>query len=256
MCGPEKSEEHVRREAIEVQPRKLHRACCQGSIRCAAPKSPNDLFSNNFERHFAARTLIAAKTPICSPNANSLPNSSLQPKRQFAAQTPICSPNANSQPIASLQPKRQYAYLKHFRSPNACQLPNYPRGAAPQTPQGLLSGKHAMRGPVKSEGPVGRDAFELQPRKIRRACCRGSIRSAPRKVRRACSQGRNRVAAPQTQQGLLAEKHTMCGPEKPEGPVRRDAIEVWPTKLRRACCQGSIRCAAPEKYEWPVLEHI
>ena len=28
----------------------------------------------------------------------------------------------------------------------------------------------------------------------------------------------------------------MCGPEKFEGPVRRDDIEVQPRKLRSACC--------------------
>ena len=28
----------------------------------------------------------------------------------------------------------------------------------------------------------------------------------------------------------------MCGPEKTERPVRRDAIEVRPRKLRSACC--------------------
>ena len=143
-----------------MRPRKLRRACCQGSIRCAAPNSPNGLFSNKFERHFAARTPIAAQTFICSPNAN------LQPKHKFTVQTPICRPNANSQRIASLQTKRQFSYLKHFRSPNAFQLPKRMclRGAAPQTPQGLLSGKHAMRGPVKSEEPVGRDAIELRRR--------------------------------------------------------------------------------------------
>ena len=111
----------------------------------------------------------------------------LQPKRQFAAdcqvvaQTPICILKAFS------QPKRISAAQTHA-SKRWC----------PPTPQGLLSGKHAMRGPVKSEGPVGRDAIELRPRKNRRACCRGSIRLATRKLRRACSQGRNRVAAPQT----------------------------------------------------------
>ena len=113
---------------------------------CGAVKS-DGLFSNIFERHFAARTAIAAQTPICNPNANSLPNASLQPKRQFSAQTPVCSPNANSQPIASLQPKRQFAYLKHFCSQNAFQLPKrlYPIDAA---------------------------------RKHRRACCQGGTRCA------------------------------------------------------------------------------
>ena len=65
----------------------------------------------------------AARTPICSQNAN------LQPKRQFAARTPIqrnkvyCSPNANSLPIASLQPKRQLAAQTPVRCRSAAQTP-------------------------------------------------------------------------------------------------------------------------------------
>ena len=220
---PRKVRRAFLRDAIEVRPHKLRKACCQGSIRCAPPESPNDLFSNKFERHFAANTPIAAQTPICSPKANSLPNASLQPKRQFAAQTPICSPDANSQPIASLQ---------HFCSPNAFQLPKrmYPRGAALQTPQGLLSGKHAMRGPVKSEGPVGRDTIELRPRKNRRACCPGSIRRAPRK----------------SPKGLFAGTQSNCGPANTAWPVSREAYDVRPRKVRRACSQGRNRGVAKQ----------
>ena len=119
---------------------------------CGGGKSEG-LFSNKFERHFGARTPIAAQTPICSPNTNSLP-------------------------ITRLQPKRQLAYLMHFRSANAFQLPKcmYTRDAAPQRRQGLLPGKHAMCAPEKSEEPVGRDAIALRPHKHRRACCRGGMR--------------------------------------------------------------------------------
>ena len=38
----------------------------------------------------------------------------------------------------------------------------------------------------------------------------------------------------------------MCDAEKPEEPVRRDAIDVRRRQLRRACCQGSIPCAPPK----------
>ena len=98
MRVPEKSEGPVRWDSTGWRRHKLRRACCQGSIRCVAPESPNGLFSNKFERNFAARTSITPQTHICSPNANSLPN-------------------------ASLQPKRQFAYLMHFCSRNAFQLP-------------------------------------------------------------------------------------------------------------------------------------
>ena len=47
------------------------------------------------------------------------------------------------------------------------------RLAWPQTPQGQLSGKHAMPVPEK---PVCRDANELRHRTHRRACCRLSMR--------------------------------------------------------------------------------
>ena len=38
----------------------------------------------------------------------------------------------------------------------------------------------------------------------------------------------------------------MCDAEKPEGPVRRDAIDVRRRQLCRAYCQGSISCAPPK----------
>ena len=187
----------VRRAGLQgLRPRKVCRACCKRSIRCAVLESPNILFSNKFERHFAARAAIAAQTPICSPNANSLP-------------------------IARLQPKRQFAYLMHFRSPNAFKLPKrmYTRGAAPQRPQGLLPGRHAMCDPEKSEGPVGRDAIELRPRKHRRAYSRGGMR----------------CPCPKRPKGRLAGTQTNCDPANTAGPAVGEACDAHARKNRRAC---------------------
>ena len=136
-------------------------------MRCAAPKSPKGLLAGTQSRcgpqspqgllsvkhtmcgagKYEWPVLEQIRTPFCSQNSNWSPNANLQP---IAAQTPICSPNANSLPNAI---------------PHAFQLPKciYHRGAAPQTMQGLLSGKHAIRGPVKSEGPVGREAYDVRP---------------------------------------------------------------------------------------------
>ena len=92
MPVPEKIKGPVRRDANELGPRKLRRACCRGSMRCPCPKRPKGrlagtqtncgLFSNKVKHHFAARTQIAAQTPICSPNAN-------------LCRLPVCSSNAN-----------------------------------------------------------------------------------------------------------------------------------------------------------------
>ena len=195
MCGPGKFEGPVRRHEMGLRPSKLRKACCQKSIRCAAPESPNGLFSNKFERHFAARSPIAAQTPICNLNANLLPN-------------------------ASLQPKRQFAYLMHFRSPEGFQLPKrmFTRGAAPQRPQGLLPGKHAMCAPEKSEGPVDRDAMELRPRKHRRAGCRVSMR----------------CACPKSPKGRLTGTQSIYGPANTPGSAVREACDVRARKDRRA----------------------
>ena len=197
MPVPEKTVEPVCRDEKGLQPRKLRRAYCKWSLRCAEPESPNGLFLNKFERHFAARTVIAAQTPICILNSFS------QPKRISAA--------------------RRYVYQR------SCSA----------RPQGLLPGKHAMCAPEKSEGPVGRDAIELQPRKHPKDCSRGGMRCA-RKDRRAGWQGHTRIAVPQTPPGLLSGKHAMRKPEKTVGPVCRDENGL------RACCQESIRPAAPE----------
>ena len=147
---------------------------------CNAGKSEWSV-SNKFERHFAARAPIAAQTPICSPNANSLP-------------------------IAQLQPKRQFAYLMHFPTqthfscPNGCipeELLRKDRRACCQgsmrcaplkSPKGLLAGTQSSCDPTNNAGPSLREACdararkdrraanELRQRKHRRACCRGSIR--------------------------------------------------------------------------------
>ena len=117
MCGRKKSEGPVRRDAIEVRPRKLRSACCQGSIRRSMRRGK--------VRMACSRT---------NSNAILQPELQVQPKRQyaaerqfaaqspFAAQTPICrlSPNANSQPIASLQPERVSAAQTHVSQHRLC----------------------------------------------------------------------------------------------------------------------------------------
>ena len=126
-CGPANTAGPVSREAYDVRPRKVRRACSQGRNRGAAPQTPqcllsgkhttkhaarestNGLFSNKFERHFAARTPSAAQTPICC-------------RTPVCSPKPVCSPNANLQ----AEPKRQFAADCQFAartrisSPNAC----------------------------------------------------------------------------------------------------------------------------------------
>ena len=58
----------------------------------------------------------------------------------------------------------------------------------------------------------------------------------PRKGRRACSQGRNRGTAPQTPQGLLSGKHTMCGAEKSEWPILE--------QIRTPLCSQNSNCSS------------
>ena len=130
MCGPEKSEGPVRRDALELRPRKHRRACWQGSIRCVAPKSPKGLFAGTQSRcgpansagpvvreaYDVRRRKVRMACSRTNSNAILQPELQLQPKRQFAAQTPIrcrtpvCNPNTN------LQPKRQFAAQTPIRS--------------------------------------------------------------------------------------------------------------------------------------------
>ena len=101
-----------------------------------------------------------------------------------------------------------------------CQCPKRPKGrtAEAQTPQGLLSGKHAMPVPEKNEGPVCRDAIDFRPCKHRRACCRGSMR----------------CPCPKRPKGQLAEMQTNCGPANTAGPAVGEGCDARTRKDRRA----------------------
>ena len=72
-------------------------------------------------RRFATQRQFAANLqPKRQFAANMQPKRQFAAERQFAAQTPICSPNANSQPIASLQPKSISAAQTHVSRHRLC----------------------------------------------------------------------------------------------------------------------------------------
>ena len=122
MCGPEKSEKPVRRDAIELRPRKhllagKHTMCgpekSEGPVRRDAIElrptnsaGPVDRIAYDVGRR--KDRMACSRT---NSNAILQPELQMQPKRQFAAQTsircptPVCSPNAN----LLAEPKHQYA---------------------------------------------------------------------------------------------------------------------------------------------------
>ena len=88
-----------------------------------------------------------------------------------------------------------------------------------QTPQCLLSGKHAMPVPEKTEGRFAGTQTNCGPANTAGPAVGEACDARARKNRRAGEQGRKRIAAPQTPQGLLSGKHAMSVSENTEGPV-------------------------------------
>ena len=98
-----------------------------------------------------------------------------------------------------------------------------------------------------TEGPVSRDANQFRPRKHSRACCRESMRCpCPKRPKGLLAETQMNCRLANTS-GPVVGEHAMPVPEKTEGPVCKDAIDLRPRKHRRACGRGNRRCPCPKR---------
>ena len=127
------------------------------------------------------------------------------------------------------------------------------RCVAPESPNGLFSNKFdrhlAVRTPMAAQTPIcspiahSLPIVRLQSKRQFAYLMHFRRPNAFQLPKRMYTRG----AAPQRPQGLLLGKNAMCAPEKSEGLVGRNAIQLRIRKHRRACCREGMRCPCPKR---------
>ena len=140
MPVPEKTEGPVSRDTINLRPRKRHRACCRGSMRCPFPKRPKGREAGTQMTCGPANTAGPAVGEACDARARKDRRAGWQGRKRIAA------------------PQNRRACC---RGSMRCPCPKRPKGRLAGTQTNCGSANTA--GPVVGEACVVRQTWPYSP---------------------------------------------------------------------------------------------
>ena len=144
MPVPEKTEEPVSRDTIDLRPSKHHRACCRESMQCPCPKRPKDLLAGTQTNCGPANTAWFVVGEACDARARK-------------------DRRAGNRDTNDLRPRKRH--ISCCRGSMRCPFPKRPKG--------LLAGTQSTCGLANTTGPVVGEACDARARKDRRAGLQG-----------------------------------------------------------------------------------